>query len=160
MTVYYKKGRVETRIVELEVHAHGSLDICVQVDNLKTADSEVTADITIVDGGIRTTYPGCAYPIHMFSNCESEKKSFDITPLSSLTEKIIDRLTKAEYNEEEESLVVVKQHISKIRSYYSWLVSASSGQPNFKSPGYYADILTDLIKEADDFLTGLYEPVG
>jgi hypothetical protein len=96
----------------------------------------------------------------MFSNCESEKKSFDITPISGKTEKILDRLTKAEYNEEDESLVIVKQHISKIRSYYAWLVSASNGQPNFKSPEYYAGMLDDMIKEANDFLIGLYEPAG
>lgn len=160
MKTYIRK-KVLGRIVELEMRTYGSLSVSITVDNIRTTETEIIADVTVSEqGGTSTTYPSCVYPESLFPDCKSVEKSFDITAVSISTEKILDKLVLAEYNEEEGVLAVVKTHISKIRSYYAWLVSASSGQPNFKSPKYYADVLDELTRDANKYLTELYQPVG
>ena len=160
MKTYIKK-KILSRIVELEMRTYGSLSVSITVENIRTTETEIIADVTVSEqGGVSTTYPSCVYPESLFPDCKSVEKSFDITAASVSAEKILDKLVLAEYNEEDDVLAVIKTHISKIRSYYAWLVSASTGQPNFKSPDYYQEMLYELIRDANKYLEGLYEPVG
>lgn len=148
----YSLSKLLTRVAELEMGVFSSPTTTPKIDvnNVSIGILHIYAEVSIKLGKKRLDLGECAYPKELFTECEKDS-GVDVALANAA--RTLDKLYKAEYNEEDDTLRKVKEFIGRICTYKLWTQQAIKGDTEMCEPEYYAERLQAYVDDASSFLT-------
>jgi hypothetical protein len=161
--VNYSLKEVTARIMKMEMGMFQELVRKIDVGEVFVSDQLFKACVTLhLLDGTTLVMADRVYPKNFFEDCITSK-TFDMSPFSIRTEKLMENLRNAEQNEEGVELSNIKRHIGHVKARYDWLVSSVAGDKAYREPSYYATQLTASLDDAEkyiDFISGVVYMAG
>lgn len=157
----FRVSGVIKRIISIEEEQFSRLGaVKIVIDRVNLIDKVFIADVNVyLPSNVKLDLKNTTYDRNLFIDCiVDDEPKFNLAPITVRYDTVIRLLSMEESRNSGPTLVNIKNHISRIDTYYNLLCDKVEGRlPENAEPEYYNNKLKGYILEAERYINYILE---